>query len=346
MPQSDWLSLNSQRAYPFVTDADFEVTAGSSIAFDGNAAFADAGFTLGVASAFEHARDHIYLDRYYYDGTLIRFIFRVSYGLAASYEAMQCYEWVFEFDAAASMGTTVYAVPTRVTDDSAEIGEENPAMGLGFLTIGRLDIALTSLSPGVGFFDQQPQVEPAALQSNVNTFVEQLAVANESRPCPPECACEESSSSSSSSSSSPDEPSSSSSSSGACEDPTPPEPAELNAPTRVPLPGGSFLDAVLLKPGYNCQITVVEAQRSVTIAAGLNKGEGMQCEDLRTAEDGSLVPETCVDCGDLVYAVNSHGFDVEHLQLVGGPGVAIEPDAANYRVYVRLEEEGICEVEV
>jgi hypothetical protein len=344
MPQSDWLSLNGQRAYPFVTNADFTVTAGSLIAFDGDIAFVDAGFTLGIASAFEHARDHIYLDRYYYDGTLIRFIFRVSYGLAASYEAMQCYEWVFEFDVAALTGTTVYAVPTRVTDDLAEIGEENPAMGLGFLTIGRLDIALTPISPGVGFFDQQPQVEPAVLQNNVNTFVEKIAVANEARPCPPECVCEESSSSSSSSSS--DESSSSSSSSGACEDPVPPEPAELNAPTRVPLPGGSFLDAVLLKPGYNCQITVVEAQRIVTIAAGLNKGEGMQCEDLRTAEDGSLIPATCVDCGNLVYAVNSHGFDVEHLQFVGGPGVVITPDAENHRVYVRLEEEGICEVEV
>ena len=72
----------------------------------------------------------------------------------------------------------------------------------------------------------------------------------------------------------------------------------------------------------------------------------MQCEDLRTDVHGNLTPETCVSCGELVYAVNGVGFNVEHLQLIGGPGVVIVPDAANHRIYVRLEEEGICDVEV
>lgn len=107
-----------------------------------------------------------------------------------------------------------------------------------------------------------------------------------------------------------------------------------------------FIGDVPLKPGYNCLISIVEAQRIVTISAGLNRGEGMQCEDLRTASDGSLVPETCFSCGELVYAVNETGSDVEHLQLIGGPGVVIDPDAENHRIYVRLEEEGICEVEI
>lgn len=72
----------------------------------------------------------------------------------------------------------------------------------------------------------------------------------------------------------------------------------------------------------------------------------MQCEDLRVDEEGVPYHETCLDCGGLVYAINSHGFDVEHLQLVGGQGVVVEPDQDNYRVIVRFEEEGICEVDV
>jgi len=126
----------------------------------------------------------------------------------------------------------------------------------------------------------------------------------------------------------------------------PPEPSELNAPTRLLLPDGTFVGDVLMKEGYNCVITIDGRRNRITIRPGLFKGDGMQCEDLRVDEAGVPFPETCLDCGGLVYAVNSHGFDVEHLQLVGGQGVVIEPDPDNHRVVVRFEEEGICEVDV
>ena len=96
MPESDWLNQNSHRFYPFVPSADFTTGTGT---FDGKYAFADAGFTLGIASAFEHVRDHIYLERYYMEAGIIRFVFRLEYGATAAYEAMLCYEWVFEPDA-------------------------------------------------------------------------------------------------------------------------------------------------------------------------------------------------------------------------------------------------------
>lgn len=140
--------------------------------------------------------------------------------------------------------------------------------------------------------------------------------------------------------------SSSSSSSEVCVDPEPPEPAELNAPVRVPLPNGRFTGGIKLKAGYNCVIDVNAVQNIVTIQTGLGSGEGMQCEDLRTDENGLPVHETCRDCSGMVYAVESHGFGVEELQLVGGPGVLILPDADNHRIVIRLEEEGICSVEV
>jgi hypothetical protein len=131
-----------------------------------------------------------------------------------------------------------------------------------------------------------------------------------------------------------------------CVDPTPPEPGEPGVPIRVKLPDGRFVGAVKLKPGYNCIIDVDDIQNLVTVQSGLNRGEGMQCEDLRTDDEGNLIYETCRDCSGLVYAVNGQGFAVEQLQLVGGQGVLILPDADNHRIVVRFEEEGICQVEV
>ena len=139
---------------------------------------------------------------------------------------------------------------------------------------------------------------------------------------------------------------SSSSSSTGCEDPVEPEPAELTAPTRLSLPNGKFTGAVMLKAGYNCAITLNPDTNVVTVQARLYDGEGAQCEDLRIESDGEPHPDTCRDCSGMVYAVEDHGFGVESLQLVGGPGVLILPDADNHRVVVRLEEEGLCEVGV
>lgn len=355
MPESDWLNQNTHRAYPFPYGTDFAVSAGT---FDGKSAFADAGFTLGIASAFMHARDAVYLERYYKGGGVIRFVFRTRYGDLATYDAMRCYEWVFEFPDDAPLGATVYTIPTRI-DELDLVGEENPEMGMAFLSIGDLPTALDGAADGNVYFTEEPELEPATLQSNVDTFVNSINLANEPRPCPPSCdPCPSSSSSSSqssqsgssdsSSSSSSDEPvpSSSSSSSSACEDPDFPEPSDLDAPVRLALPNGRFIGPVKLKPGYNCLINLSETQNLVTVQSGLYRGEGMQCEDLRTTELGDLVPEVCLDCGGHVYAVEGHGFDVDELQLVGGPGVLILPNADKHRIVVILEEEGICEVEV
>lgn len=353
MPESDWLNQNSHRFYPFVPTVDFAVSSG---AFDGKSAFTDAGFTLGISSAFAYARDLIYLERYYKSSGIVRFVFRLRYGDAATYEAMQCYEWVFEFPDDAPFGATVYAIPTRIEEFDL-IGEENPELGLGFVTVGDLDTALVGAVDGDISFTQTPAIEPAALQSNVDTFVNAIQLANEERLCPPACCPSSSSSSSqsrssdssssdSSSSEEPEPPSSSSSSPTDCEDPVPPEPSELDAPTRMVLPDGRFVGDVKLKPGFNCRITINETQNTVNIQSGLERGEGMQCEDLRTDDEGNLVPETCRDCSGMVYAVENHGAAVEALQLVGGPGVLVLPDADNHRIVVRLEEEGICEVEV
>jgi len=657
MPQTDWLTLNKNRRYPFVPATLFDVDTGHN--FPGNAAFLDAGFTLGIDSNFVPGRDNVYLDEWRITATNVYFSFKVEYGATADYNPFLCYRWVFSFDITADAGATSFSIPER---DLGIIGTENvqnPALGLAFLTIGDISQIVAVMPASVGFFIYVPQVEPALLQTQAGLFVKNLKLANEPRPCPPVCPCIESSSSSSSSSSSlspgaiqqtvgvggdhvtwgaasgyltaqspltndyefiqisdvtetsiaiytvdlnghsvlmrsavphngdptagykcfnsvtgvycialiqsgaghieikdlniqfnnvagfpygialqasttgtfyvhdnivfsqtaigigilavfdilPLERSilfnnvtdgwaygcypimrldngpivenctflnsasgglrlwttatgtgfvrncvfdnineaaagsqarvsgynnasvnadaldanwapgssgnninitllnefvsvtptnanygkvrddgggvcfnggiaptiiantygirldtrphgieisigadelhvagSSSSSSSSCADPVPPEPTSATVPIATALPNGTFIDVVKLKEGYNCSLTVVN--NIIQIAAGLALGEGMQCEDLRMAADGSLAADSCVVCGGWLYSINSQGADVEHLQLLGGPGVVIDPQPASNRIIVRFDEEGICEVDI
>jgi hypothetical protein len=107
-----------------------------------------------------------------------------------------------------------------------------------------------------------------------------------------------------------------------------------------------FIGAVKLKPGYNMQVSILAATKLVTLDAVVNKGEGMQCQDLRMDETGALVPNACLDCGNLVYAINGFGYDAEHIQFVGDKGVVVIPDPVHHSVTIRLEEDGICRVDV
>lgn len=326
----EWLYLNTQRSYPFVSP-DYAVSAGS---FDGNAAFADLGFTPGIHSNFVPVRDSIYLDRYDTDGSTVTFYFKVAYG-TTDYEAMACYEWAFTFDLLAPLGSIEYAVAQHVDD-----GRENPTMGMAFVACGRLDDL--TLTAGTVDLTDQPTIEPALIQSDAQAFVNQLQLANEPRPCPQLC-CDSSSSSSSGPSA---EPSEASSSSSGCVDPEEPEAPLQSAPLRLPLPGGQLAGSVKMRAGFNFQIVVQEASNLVILRAGVNRGEGMQCEDLRTDAEGDLVEDTCLSCGELLYGINGYGYEAEQIQLVGEPGVVVTPYPNEHKVVVSVDDVGLCQVEI
>lgn len=342
MSQADWLTLNTQRAYPFV-EGPFTTTGGD---FPGNEIFADLGFTPGIASHFEPGRDSIYLDRYYLTAYNIYFFFRVAYGPGADYEAMECYEWVFSFLLDSPVGKTDYAIATQRSLDEFNYSREReaPEMGMAFMVCGRLDVLALGL--GGNYFTDTPTVEPALIKSDARAFVNGFKVANEPRPCPNDCPCDENSSSSSSSGPVMSSSSSSSSSASYCEPEPEPEPVLQSAPLRLALPRVPYTGAVKLKSGYNMRISVIEPQNAIKLDAGVNAGAGMQCEDLRIEEDGQPVADSCQTCGGLVYGINGHGFPAEHLQFVGEKGVVILPDADNHRVWILLEEEGICRVDI
>lgn len=339
MSQADWLTLNTQRAYPFTEPVNLTGSSASLGLPIGNEIFADLGFTAGVSSYFEPGRDSVYLDRYWTDGSIIRFFFRVEYGAGAPYEAMDCYDWVFTFNLTDPIGTVQYAVPTLRPVDVFDYAPETevPEMGLGFMACGQLDGIV--LGAGGEYVLDEPKVEPALIKSDVRSYVNAINVANEERPCPTVC-CD------SSSSSSPSGESSSSPSSAFCTPEAEPEPALQAAPLRLSLPNGQFTGAVKLMSGYNLQISIIESQTSLKFDAAVNAGDGMQCEDLRIEDDGEPVHDSCETCGTLVYGINGHGYPAESIQLVGAKGVVILPDPDNHRIFVILEEEGLCRVDI
>jgi hypothetical protein len=338
MPETDWLQKNDYRAYPLV-EGDFSLSATQGGPASGQelprSGIVDAGFILGVDSAFEIGLDSVYLDSILKTATEIEFRFRAIYS-ASWRDFLRCYEWVFVFDLTAAFGETQYAEMTHI-----DTGAEEVHRGTGFLTVGELtDIA--ALPDGEWFLINVAAVEPAILQSLAGSIVKQFNLANEARPCPPACPCPSSSSSSSSSLSS----SSSSSPSAVCEDPEAIDPDPGNDAPEALVEAVGIVGDVKLKQGFNTKITVVEGQNVIEITGSEKAGAGAQCDDLRTNADGSIREDLCLPCAGLIYTLNGVGNDVEHFQLVGGPGVVVTPQPNDHEIVISLDEDGICDLDL
>lgn len=341
MPRTDWLQKNDYRDYPLVESSDFAITpTGSSSSGCPDElprrGLVDAGFILGIDSHFELGEDVIYLHSVIKTALSITFRFRATYA-DADRDFLRCYEWLFEFEFDTPFGATRFVDATHI-----DTGMPNSLRGQGFVTIGNLaEMAL--LTNDEWLLASQPEVEPGLLQSLVNTYAKSLNVANKPRPCPTECPCPESSSSESSESS---ESSSSSSSAAVCEDPSPIDPdVDFVAPVVLP-ESASYVGHVKLKPGFNCRVTVDEADNAIEIGAGEAYGEGQQCTtpDLRTDDEGVIHEDACLPCKGPIYTVNGQAEGSTTLRLVGGPGVVITPRPSVNEVLISLDEEGICEL--
>lgn len=280
---TDWLSTNAQRGYPLVAPATADELSVARM-------LCDAGFVLGAESAFDPTTDKVEVDECTSTPTV------TTVTVKPTNAALDGYYWEFELPHSLPFGSTVYS---ELTNGSTT----HPELGFGFLTVGHVE-ELTLAGLGL-------EVEPSCVQSQANTLVEQLQLANEARPCPP---------------------------------------APGETPTYedcVSLPGGNFTGDIELLPGFNCELELDVVAGALIIGARQRAGQGMQCEDLRTDGNGDIVVDDCQTCDELVLAVNGHGFDVEALHLVGGPGVVVKPDPeTDHTILVKIEEEGICDVEI
>ena len=341
MPETDWLQKNDYRAYPLV-EGDFSLSAISGGSASGEElprrGIVDAGFILGADSAFELGNDSVYLDSILKTSAEIEFRFRAIYS-ETERDFLRCYEWVFVFELGAAFGETQFVEMTHI-----DTGAEEVHRGSGFLTVGDL-AEIAALPDGEWFLVDTVEVEPAILQSLVNSIVKQFNLANEDRPCPPACPCPSSSSSSSSSSLS-SSSMSSSSETPICEDPEPIDPDPGNVAPEALVEAVGIVGDVKLKQGYNTEINVIAGQNVIEITGSEGAGAGAQCNDLRTNPDGSIREDLCLPCAGLIYTLNGVGNDVERFQLVGGPGVVITPQPDDHEIVISLDEDGICDLDI
>lgn len=322
---TNWLNLNNQRSYPLVDlgTADERYLR----------AVVDAGFMLGIDNYFQAAYDKVVLWRMTKTATSIRYLFRALY---ADTGLLSCHEWDFTFDLTAAFGTTNY---TDAYDTDTLV--ENPDWGTAFLTIG--DLEQVSALPDLDIaYSPELEVEPATLQVLRRSFVRSINLANRLRLCPDE--------------SDPDIPDSSSSSSSTssesgsivppvCEDvqEDDPEADAIDIRTVYPTKRG-MTGEIAFKPGYNATIRTLENLNQLLFGASDGAGEGQICTDLRINLNG-IREDVCQSCGDLVYMINGAGLESDQLQLVGGPGVVIEPKPAENRIVITIEENlDVCDV--
>lgn len=322
---TDWLSLNGQRSYPLVDVEPVDERYVRPIV--------DAGFILGIDNYFQIGSDTVVLWRMTKTAASVTYFFRVKYGISS---LLSCHEWRFEVPLTSPFGTTVY-------EDAYDVDTniDQPDWGTAFLTVGNLN-QLASLPATDIAYSPELEVEPGTLQVLRDSYVNSINLANRLRLCPDEDDPDIPGSSSSSSLSS------SSSSSGIvppdCEDAEAPEPEAEEFEIRTVYPTAEGLTgAIKLRPGYNATIQTLENLNRLLIGAGVGRGEGQICKDLRINLDG-IREDLCQPCDDLVYMINGAGLDSDQLQLVGGPGVIIEPDPDAHEIVIRIEEDlDVCD---
>lgn len=293
MPEYGFHDHNDQIAYPLVTESDLSLIGGGYLPRRG---MVDAGFMLGLDSEFVVGTHSVTLYSVERSGLDLFFDFRSDApGLAG-------YRWLFEVPVSSEIGCIIEVDATPVP-----AGTEDSDRGSGFLVVGNL-ADLTALSVAVHRLSSPPAVEPALLQSLVNTFARSFNIANKARRCPPTCA------------------------------ELPPEPS---APTTFALIQN--LSGVLeLKEGYNCRIMINESANSIEIGATLGAGAGRTCEDIIIDEGGMHIDEECASCDDYIRSINGRVTSDGKLLIIGGPGVVVVNDPPGHKVTVTLETNRHC----
>ncbi len=301
MAERDFYNINDFIAYPLVdTDTDgndFALVGGGYLPRQG---LADAGFVLGHGSGFVVAQHNVYLNSIEVTVSEIKFHFESDApGLAGL-------EWLFAFPLTAALGCSDYVGVTPVGG-----GSEDQTLGYGYINVGELaDLIALGIDDHV--LVTPARVEPALLQSLVNTFATSINVADDLRECPAAC-CESSSSSSSSS----------------------------DGVDDAILVGSGLMGAVKLKAGYNCTVTVNTVLNSIIIGAGVGLGQGEVCNDIVVDQDGLRVDD-CTNCDGFVSSINGVVSPTGKLVLSGGAGLVVVAYPLENKLVVKVEVTKDC----
>lgn len=298
MPESGFYDHNDHIAYPLLTDSDFSLMGGGVLPRRG---LVDAGFMLGIDSQFVPITHKVTLYSVERSGPNLLFDFRSDApGFASDYR------WLFTVPVTAEIGCIVNVDASSVLLD---IPDED--RGTGFIVVGVLS-DIIALGGGIHQLANPPEVEPALLQSLVNTFSRSMNVANQARRCPPICN----------------------------ESPPPPTAATTFALIQ------SLTGALQFKEGWNSRIIIDEDDNSIELGGVLGAGEGKTCEDIIIDEGGVQVGEECASCDDYIRTFNGRVIPSGKMTLSGGAGVTVVNDPDNHRITVTLEDNRHCLEEV
>lgn len=300
MAELNFLNTGDYIRYPLVEGDDFSFNEGGELPRRG---MSDAGFLLGLLSEFNIDTDIVYLHSIVVDVNTVTFDFRSdAVGLLE-------WRWLYVFDVNAPFGCTAYSDAEPILG-----GLPDAARGSGFLTIGTLS-DIVALGVGTYTLSELCPVEPALLQSLIDSYVNTISIANDPRRCPPGC-CNNSSSSGQSESSS-----------------------------SSPLPTGDafiyatgLVGAVKLKEGYNVDLIMSELDNSIEINARVGGGAGEPCEDIIIDEHGFQPGNSCATCDGYVKSVNGVAAVGGKIVLNGSAGISVEGEENELVVTVDVEK--------
>lgn len=316
MPRPGFYNDNEYRAYPFIAKtatinigdcgvpAAAPAPSGPQIP---DAAIVDAGFIMGLDSAFNSKTDSVYLSRIRRTALGLEFEFsttaananneKITFSRLAAAE-----EWENEFNISSPA--------------NAECAEE--PLWEGFIVTGDLTDLLATMTIGatLDFSSTDYVIEPGRVQSLLKSYLRSISVGNYQRiMATPPNNCAESES---------------------AFDPNEERPIIVNA---------RCMDGDLrLKEGYNCQIRQLTRDNTIQIgtAALINNAGGELC--LYGSElpffDGDLPPEDSPflsggpACDDVISTIN--GIPGPNVQLVGGTGVKIVTTQGENKIKIQL----------
>jgi hypothetical protein len=305
MAERDFYNINTRISYPLIHGDPVTLLPSGTFPRE---VLVDAGFVMGKDSGFLPETDSVYL----YSVT-------VTYGdiiLDFRSTASGFSDWHFSFliPSGTPPGATAYEDATSISDTHPDHN-----YGTGFITVQDVS-ALLLLVPGTYTLEGVLRVEQGLIQTEVDSFVADVSLANKARCCPTPCG---------------NQPSSSSSSA-----------AQLCDPDGLYVLARELEGDVLFKEGYNVTIQVDEANNALLFDARLGYGAGESCEDViidDDGEDGFHRGEFCLSCDEVIRSVNGHTVPEGKLVLVGWPGVVIVPNQATFEVGITLDSEKFCE---
>lgn len=316
MANPGWLNDNANRDYPFlnrvepITQYDPTPDSSSESAGAGTPVYAhlphdaivDFGAIMEIDAEYTEQQGHyVYLYRVARPtATTFELEFRTNAPAAANYRI------TFTRNSTDPYNHVTWGDATAIDSDPADVLEcRLQPRWKAFLVTGGFEGLLGFLATGetVHFVQGLWQIEPARIQSLMDSYLRACNLANFPRTVatdPPACASE------------------SSSSSQGLEEPI------LNATC--------IRDHVKWKEGFNCVIRQDRFNNAIVIAAAVGSGAGEPCEEV-SLYDGEVPPAGSPflsggpGCNDILKSIN--GIGGRRLTLIGGPGLRIFGDAEN-----------------